>query len=291
MSVQVTAHIWKMPLLLPEKLVLLRMADYADHDGGSIFPSVATLSRDCGISDRAVQLILRKFVADGLLLIVANETGGRGKTRHYAIDLERAAELAGPEGEAKRAKRAKREFALNGHGGAVETVKRVQNSTVKGEEDLHPTCQGTVTEERQEETSECDASPPAPVREATHTPAPPRGDRGMVVSFPGREVRVLPTGWVPSEEQRALALDLGHPDVDLAALRFRSHWIDKTDERGRVAAKSAAGWADAWEWWVREDIKQALKGNRGHGKQRHQAPATGANATAELIAQRFGLGN
>jgi hypothetical protein len=32
------------PLLLPEKVVLLRMADYADHDGGSIFPAVSAVS-------------------------------------------------------------------------------------------------------------------------------------------------------------------------------------------------------------------------------------------------------
>jgi hypothetical protein len=31
--------------VLPEKMVLLRMADYADHDdGGSIFPAVSAVS-------------------------------------------------------------------------------------------------------------------------------------------------------------------------------------------------------------------------------------------------------
>jgi hypothetical protein len=265
MSVKVTALIWKMPLLLPEKLVLLRMADYADHDGGSIFPSVATVSRDCGISDRAVQLILRKFVGDGLLTIVGNETGGRGKTRHYAIDLDRAAELAGPDGEAKRAKRAKKEFALNGHGGAVETVKRVQNSAVKGEEILHPTCQGTVTEERQVVTSECDASLAGA---DTHGASPDFVKTTNIVQFtPPRspEVLPLPDDWVLPEAWFDWAAGAGHPDPEAAAARFHTHWLGKRDRGDRDAANSEAVWLKHWQGWVRGDIKRG----QGHGQQRH----------------------
>lgn len=133
-----------------------------------------------------------------------------------------------------------------------------------------------------------ESTPCAPACEAdTHT-APPTGSSKVVQFVKKGGPEVLPAGWVPSDGQRALALDLGHPDIDMAALRFREHWITKADNGERGAAKSAAGWADAWEWWVRDDIKRALKGKQGHGKQRIQSPATGANATAQVLAEILG---
>jgi hypothetical protein len=264
MSVYVTALIWKIPLLLPEKVVLLRMADYAGHDGGNIFPSVATIARDCGVSDRAVQLILRKFVGEGLLTIVGNETGGRGKTRHYAIDLERATAMAGPEGEAKRAKRANKKAPLsNGHDGlqeAPETVKRANETAEKGEQQFHPTCQESVSEE--EECVELESTRATAPADETHTAAPDFSETkttNIVQFVPPGGRQPLPARWMPSCDQMAWACGKGLKDPELTILKFRDWW------RTKGTAKDAAGWDDAWEWWVRKDVKLQTANLSGAG--------------------------
>lgn len=153
MSVKVTSLCWRIPLQPPEKLVLLRMADYADHDGGSIYPAVATVARDCGISERAVQYILRKFTRTGLLAVVGNETGGRGKTRRYAIDLERAEEMGRTvetveaEQTVKTVKRAQNECTLSEDVETAQTVQRVQGDAEKGANSMHPTRHRSVSQE------------------------------------------------------------------------------------------------------------------------------------------------
>lgn len=149
MSVKVSELCWGIPLPIAEKLVLLRLANYANDSGGSIYPAVRTVAHFCGISPRAVQYILKKLMADGLLLVVENEKGGRGRTRHYAIDLDRAGQLAGPEGgqangtgkrvqddctlsEPETVQRAQDHCTLSDG----ETLQRVQNPVIKGEVDL-----------------------------------------------------------------------------------------------------------------------------------------------------------
>lgn len=146
MSVKVSALIWKIPMASLDKLLLLRLADFADDDGGRIFPAVATVARDCGMSERGAQYILKKFIDKGLLLIVGNETGGRGRPRHYAIDLDRAEEMAGPEGDGERVQRVQEPCTLNGHDKDPQTPQRVQATTEKGAQALHPIHQGTVKE-------------------------------------------------------------------------------------------------------------------------------------------------
>lgn len=166
MSVKVSALCWKISLPIADKLVLLRLADYAGDDGGNIYPSVATVAHFCGVSPRAVQYILKKFIDAGLLVVVGNETGGRGRTRHYAIDLERACQLSGPEGgksngTGKRVQRAQAHFTLSSSEAPGERVQRVQNSAVKGEVDLHPTRHGTVSKQ---EDDDAGAAPPVHTR-------------------------------------------------------------------------------------------------------------------------------
>lgn len=89
MSLEATNIVWASRLTGSRKLVLLRLADYADKDGGSVYPSVNSLAAACGLSERAVQYVLRGLETDNLLVVVANATGGRGKAREYRIDLER----------------------------------------------------------------------------------------------------------------------------------------------------------------------------------------------------------
>jgi hypothetical protein len=57
--------------LLPEseKLLLLIIISYSNRDGGGAFPSVPRLARDCGCTDRTIQLRLRRLQARGYLVV------------------------------------------------------------------------------------------------------------------------------------------------------------------------------------------------------------------------------
>jgi hypothetical protein len=284
MSVKVSALCWQIPLPIADKLVLLRLADYADNDGGKIFPSVATVAHFCGVSERAVQYILKKLTDDGLLFVVGNATGGRGKTRHYAIDLERACQLAGPaggqsNGTGKRAQRVQDDCTLSE---PAETPQRVQNDAVKGEVDLHPTLQEPSEEESKGSLCvELESTP----REA-HTQGTPSSSekksaaRSNVVPFvPPSIPEVMPDGWVLPDEYRDWALAKGWTDVDGAAEKFANHWLGKRDRGDRDAANTEAGWLRQWKGWINGN----LKWERDHGKQRHNHRNGGHGDLASVV--------
>lgn len=108
MSIKVSAICWKVPLPATEKLVLLRLADFANDAGFNIWPAVQTVANDCGVGIRAVQLTLKKLVKVGIL-VVMNQGGGRGRATEYAIDLDLLSALrAAPPAAAQYA---------NGHAG------------------------------------------------------------------------------------------------------------------------------------------------------------------------------
>jgi len=69
-----------------EMLTALCLAEHADHDGTSIFPSVETVAKLTRQSERTVQYHLRSMQESGWLLLVGNANGGRKKTREYRIN-------------------------------------------------------------------------------------------------------------------------------------------------------------------------------------------------------------
>jgi DNA-binding transcriptional ArsR family regulator len=73
------------------RLVLLCLANYAGADGRSAFPSVLRLSRDTGLSDRAVQIHLRKLEKLGLIRrgkqVFAQVYIGHGGRTPFVYDL------------------------------------------------------------------------------------------------------------------------------------------------------------------------------------------------------------
>ena len=165
MSVKVSALCWRIRLPVVDKLILLRLADYADHDGSSIYPAVATVASDCGVSERAVQYILKKFTNDGILILVGNATGGRGKTRHYAMDLERLSALMAPSDETVQTPQRVQTVqsvctlspitvqsvcAVSEATQTAQTPQRVQDETEKGANLMHPTRQESVKESKKE---------------------------------------------------------------------------------------------------------------------------------------------
>jgi len=65
MSIEVSTLVWRASLPAMDKLVLLRLADFADADGSHVYPSVSRVMRDCGVSERHVQNSIRRQVDAG----------------------------------------------------------------------------------------------------------------------------------------------------------------------------------------------------------------------------------
>lgn len=62
------------------RLVLLAIADSADHDGDNAWPSVATIAAKCSLSERTVQRAIQVLEEMGEL-VVARQAGGSSATR------------------------------------------------------------------------------------------------------------------------------------------------------------------------------------------------------------------
>lgn len=83
MSIKVSTWVWERSKHRgTQKLLLLALAEFA-NDSGICWPSVDTLSKRIGESDRHTRQLIQKLVASGDLLLVTG--GGRGNTTRYAI--------------------------------------------------------------------------------------------------------------------------------------------------------------------------------------------------------------
>ena len=88
MSIYVTSLVWQHA---PEELdqgsllLLLALADFANDEGGNVFPSVATMAGKTRCSERSIQRRLRDLEDQGLLGI--EKTATRHSTTHYRINI------------------------------------------------------------------------------------------------------------------------------------------------------------------------------------------------------------
>jgi len=76
-------HVWELVLPANQTLVLLALADHADHEGNNVFPSIGLIAWKTGYSERQVQRIVKQLVKDKILV----ETKRPGFTTLYKIDL------------------------------------------------------------------------------------------------------------------------------------------------------------------------------------------------------------
>ncbi|HEX5520199.1 MAG TPA: helix-turn-helix domain-containing protein [Longimicrobiaceae bacterium] len=70
MSVKVMGEVWELELKPNHLVVLLALADHADHDGGGVFPSQALVAWKTGYGERQVRRIVAELEAEGLLVLV-----------------------------------------------------------------------------------------------------------------------------------------------------------------------------------------------------------------------------
>jgi hypothetical protein len=87
MSVLVMGQVWELDLPHQEVLVLLAMADHADHEGRHVRPSLGLLSWKTNYSKRQIIRIMQSLEAKRLIR-VRKSGGGRGRVTEYALLLE-----------------------------------------------------------------------------------------------------------------------------------------------------------------------------------------------------------
>lgn len=74
MSAHIVSKVWRLDLLLEEKLVLLKLAEHTDPDGACIVPPLEHIGAWCGISPIDVEVALHGFFKSKLF--VADELTG-----------------------------------------------------------------------------------------------------------------------------------------------------------------------------------------------------------------------
>lgn len=89
MSIKLMTMVWDVTFpTQSQKLIALKMADYASDHGGSIFPAVNTVAKHAGCDERTAQRVLKAFISVGFIALV--KSGGRGPraTNRWQIDIE-----------------------------------------------------------------------------------------------------------------------------------------------------------------------------------------------------------
>jgi Helix-turn-helix domain len=92
MSVKQMGMVWDLDLPANKKLVLLAYADHADHDGGSVYPSLGRIAHKTGYSRRQVIRTAHELVKSGLMEKVREST--HDAPAEYRLRLERGDILA-----------------------------------------------------------------------------------------------------------------------------------------------------------------------------------------------------
>lgn len=90
MSIRLMTDAWQLLMPATKKMVLLALCDHANDEGGSLHPSIKSISIKASISERQAQRIIHALIEDGFLSVVGNEFGGApGATRRYQINLKK----------------------------------------------------------------------------------------------------------------------------------------------------------------------------------------------------------
>lgn len=87
MSVRMMGEVFELKLKPTEALVLIALADHADHDGGGVYPSVPLIAWKTGFSVRTVQYVMRGLEEQGLLELVEEATRYRPREYRLRFDL------------------------------------------------------------------------------------------------------------------------------------------------------------------------------------------------------------
>ena len=88
MSIAVMSRLFKAQIGSPSRKILaIRLGDFAEDEGRGIWPTVGRLANETELSERTVQRLLKEFVDEGLLIVVAEGGGRPGQATRYDFDM------------------------------------------------------------------------------------------------------------------------------------------------------------------------------------------------------------
>lgn len=88
MSIRVMGLVWEIDFPThSQKLIALKLADYASDNGSSVFPAVNTISRHTGSDERTVQRVMKAFRSIGLIELVKEGGTGPKSTNQWQLNL------------------------------------------------------------------------------------------------------------------------------------------------------------------------------------------------------------
>lgn len=79
-------EVWELSLPANEQIVLLAMADHADHLGGNVYPSNGLIAWKVGMSESTVRRMKQRLERRGILVL---EEAVPGCVKHYRIDTSK----------------------------------------------------------------------------------------------------------------------------------------------------------------------------------------------------------
>lgn len=89
MSVAIMGLIFERQILPSSvKFVAVKMAEHANPEGKSIYPSIQRVAAECGLSRSTVRRAIRELIADGILELVEPGGAGSGSVNIYRLCIE-----------------------------------------------------------------------------------------------------------------------------------------------------------------------------------------------------------
>ncbi|WP_439273562.1 helix-turn-helix domain-containing protein [Pseudochrobactrum sp. HB0163] len=132
MSIALMSRLFKAQLgSANRKMLAIRLGDFADDEGRGIWPTVGRLSAETELSERTVQRLLKDFVDEGLLIVVAEGGGRPGQATRYDFNMKKIAELEG-----------QKTTSYGCHHDTGDTVTPVSTTTERGDKSDIEGCHG-----------------------------------------------------------------------------------------------------------------------------------------------------
>lgn len=102
MSFQAMAWAVEQRLAMREKMVLVMLSNYASNDKGDCYPSIATLSSDCGASKDSIIRAIKALENAGLLSVNRRTIDGVNLPNSYTLNLQGVVANSGEGGRTQR---------------------------------------------------------------------------------------------------------------------------------------------------------------------------------------------
>lgn len=95
MSIRLMSVVWEVPFpTATQMLICLKLADYANDDGGSIFPANGTLADKARCSESTVKVTIKALRSCGLLCLVRQGGNGPRDTNEWMLNVPMLKALA-----------------------------------------------------------------------------------------------------------------------------------------------------------------------------------------------------